>query len=505
MIEAWIKQFKAHDLWLEGEAIGPVGSLTADSREAKGTGKNIVFFARKGISGDGHDYLAELAGLKNISAFVVERKPEDFKTKTPLIVVRDSTEAMALAAKSFYKDPTADSLTVAVTGTNGKTTSTVLLQALLTEKGCRTARSGTIDTQFEGKSIPAKLTTPDFLVIQRLFSELKAKGANAFVFEASSHALEQRRISGIELNAALFTNLSPEHLDYHQNMDAYYLAKRKVFADYLQNSLKKEKIAVIGRDESYGTKLIEDLKPFKNFKIITWGYQPFSSENDSHLHIYEWKSDLNGIVFKVNGLGLKAQEFHSKLIGKYNIDNIAGMISLGLSMDIGSSKIQNALNRVESISGRLERVAPTTGNNIFVDYAHTPDALENVLNTLRPLTKGRLRVVFGCGGDRDRTKRPRMGEIAELYADELFVTSDNPRTEDPQSIIQEILKGLQRLKPVTIEADRKKAIGKSLEGLTNDDVVLVAGKGHENYQILGTKRIHFDDKEVVHEALGIPL
>jgi len=262
LIEAWIKLFKTHDLWLEGEAAGSVDSLTSDSREAKGLGNKLVFFARKGISSDGHDYLSELAGLKNISAFVVERKPEEFKTKTPIIIVRDSTEAMALAAKSFYKDPTADSFAVAVTGTNGKTTSTVLLQALLNEKGCRTVRSGTIDTHFEETSIPSKLTTPDFVEIQKLFSEFKGKGANAFVFEASSHALEQRRISGIELDAALFTNLSPEHLDYHQNMDAYYLAKRKVFADYLQDSLKKEKIAVIGRDESYGAKLIEDLKPF---------------------------------------------------------------------------------------------------------------------------------------------------------------------------------------------------------------------------------------------------
>jgi len=505
MIEKWIQSYKAEGLWIEGEASGRAEHLTADSREVASTQK-CVFFARKGITQDGHTYLKDLADKDNVLAFVVEEKPEGFSPKAPVIVVRDSTAAMAYAVKEFYADPTSQTYCVAVTGTNGKTTTTCLIQALLKQKGLRPARTGTIDTHFEDMRIPSKLTTPDFTQTQKLFAELKQKGADAFVFEASSHALEQRRLLGIDLDAAIFTNLSPEHLDYHKDMDDYFLAKKKVFTDYLVHSPKKDLVAIIRDDRSYGSRLIEEIKHIKKIRLIAWGFElpgPSDVERSEFLHIKKWTSELSGTSIQVAGLGLEEIEFRSKLIGRFNVENLVGVICLGRTLKMSAKEIQEALDHIPVIPGRLERACPEEQGSIFVDYAHTPDALENVLMALRPLTSGKLRVVFGCGGDRDRGKRPMMAEIAELHADELFVTSDNPRTEDPEKIIQDILKGLQRLKPVTINVDRRQAIQKSLEGLAEDDVVLIAGKGHEDYQILGRERIYFDDRKVVQEALGL--
>ena len=498
MIDEMIKVFKREGIWLEGESPDiDVKAMTADSRIAEKASESTIFFARRGVAKDGHEYLKSIENVENIAAFVVEEIPESFKPKAPVIVVRDATYAMALAVKDFYGDPTKDSFCVAVTGTNGKTTTTCILQALLKSKGMRPVRTGTIETEFEGQRIASELTTPDFAETQKSFSELKAKGADAFVFEASSHALEQRRLLGMELDAALFTNLSPEHLDYHSTMDSYYAAKRKVFLELLTQSKKQNKLAIVGEDGSYGSRLIEDLKGQRDMRLLRWG---FEAAKGDYLHIRKWKTNLEGSSLIVDGFGLKGHEFKSNLIGRFNIENLAGVICFGLALNMDTSSIQNALDTVPLIPGRLEKVGHA--GHIFVDYAHTPDALENVLMTLRPLTKGRLRVVFGCGGDRDRTKRPKMGEIAELHADELFVTSDNPRTENPESIIEEILKGVQRLKPIQVDVSRENAIKKSLLDLKSEDVVLIAGKGHENYQIIGTKKYPFDDREIVSSALG---
>ncbi len=501
MLEAWISLFKRHDLWLEGSASGSVDIVTSDSRsvlDEKETSKKIVFFARKGATRDGHEFLASLQSHPQIKAFVVEKIPADFKPTAPVIIVRDARLAMSLAVKDLYKNPTAGAFTFAVTGTNGKTTTTFLMEALLSEIKKRPVRLGTIETSFENFKVPSDLTTPDFTVLQKTFSELKARGADAFVFEASSHALDQGRLLGLELDAALFTNLTPEHLDYHKTMEIYYQAKRKLFVEVLLASPKQKKIAVLHHDGAYGSRLAEELRVQQGIEVVTWGF-----EKDTHpqyLHIQEWKTDLFGSTLTVSGLGVKNETFKTKLVGKYNIENIAGIIAFALAYGCKPEVIQSALINQPPVFGRLERVNAECKGSIFVDYAHTPDALENVLATLRPLTKGKLKVVFGCGGDRDRTKRPKMGAIAELYCDELFVTSDNPRTEDPDAIIEEILGGIQRIKPIHINSDRKQAIQKSLEGLQSNDVVLIAGKGHENYQILGTKKIHFDDREVVLEA-----
>ena len=507
MIDRWIAGFKKQGLWLSGEKSGKTDHITSDSRDVlQKTSTRFVFFARKGVTQDGHDYLTKLQAASNVDAFVVESIPEGFKTSAPVIVVRDATAAMALAAEDFYGDPTADTFCVAVTGTNGKTTSTFLIQSLLKQAGKRPARTGTIETDFEDVKIPSNLTTPDFTEMQKLFSELKKKGADAFVFEASSHALDQRRLLGIELDAGIFTNLTPEHLDYHQTMENYFQAKQKLFTELLMKSSKRNKWAILPIDGSFGSRLIQSLDYLKDLSVATWGFSPEAAvrKSDRHMLIEKWSTDLSGHSIQVSGFGLKQHIFRSSLVGKYNIENVAGMLTLGLAMGLKPELLQKTLDSLPPVSGRLEKVSVTSsrakGASIFVDYAHTPDALENVLMTLRPLTKGKLKVVFGCGGDRDKTKRPKMGAIAELYADEIFVTSDNPRTEDPDAIIRDILQGLQRLKPLYVNADRKTAIFESLKSLQPEDVVVIAGKGHENYQILGTEKIHFDDREVVLSA-----
>ncbi|MBN8555329.1 MAG: UDP-N-acetylmuramoyl-L-alanyl-D-glutamate--2,6-diaminopimelate ligase [Deltaproteobacteria bacterium] len=504
MLKEWISLFKNENLWLSGDADANVENITADSRifaDDKLRTLKTVFFARRGAAKDGHEFLNSLASSPSIVAFVVESIPANFKTKIPVIVVRDSTAAMAVAAKTFYKDPTHEALTVAVTGTNGKTTTTFLVQSLLKVLGRRPVRMGTIETEFENKRIESQLTTPDFTEIQKSFSNFRNLGANAFIFEASSHALDQRRLLGIEVDAAIFTNLTPEHLDYHRTMEKYFEAKKKLFSDLLLHNQKKTKIVVLPLDGSYGSRLVEELQGINDLQCMTWTLDKAKALPQS-LIVENFKTSLKGSEIEVSGSGLSKQVFHSRLVGEYNVENIMGMIALGVALKADAKTLQKALDEVPAIPGRLEPVELKSKAAVFVDYAHTPDALENVLMTLRPLTKGKLKVVFGCGGDRDRLKRPQMGAIAELYADELFVTSDNPRTEDPESILQQILQGLQRLKPVNVEVDRRKAIELSLKNLQDGDVVLIAGKGHENYQILGQKKIHFDDREVALECFS---
>lgn len=501
MLKAWIEAFRREQIWLEGESHIEITSIESNSKrleKASHAKHSVAFFARKGAAKDGHEFLSSLSNNPAIGVFIVEKLPSGFSPSVPVIVVRDSTLAMALAAKSFYKNPTSDAFTFAVTGTNGKTTTTFLVQSLLKVLGKRPARMGTIEVQFENFRELSELTTPDFTEIQKTFSELKAKGADAFVFEASSHALDQRRLLGLDFDAALFTNLTPEHLDYHRTMEKYFEAKQKLFLELLLKSPKKERYAVIPRDGAYGNRLIEAICHLSDIESWTWGRSGVASERT--LVIDQFETTLSGTQLTMSGGGLKSQIFKSHLVGAYNVENIAGMLALGLALGAKPEQLQRALNDLPHVPGRLEAVPVKAGIGVFVDYAHTPDALENVLMTLRPLTKGRLRVVFGCGGDRDKTKRPKMGAIAELYADELFVTSDNPRTEDPESILDEIVGGLQRLKPVVVEVDRRKAISLSLKNLKSGDVVLIAGKGHENYQILGTEKIHFDDREVVEEC-----
>ncbi len=498
-LDQFLQILKSSGLWLEGGLVGEASSVLADTRKLKtlGAGEKVLFFARKGVTFDGHDFLSEIDASPSVIGIVGERLPVGVSLKKPFIRVRSSAQAMALAVKSFWADPSAQMFLAAVTGTNGKTTTTFLMQSLLRVLGHRVARFGTIETEFEGFSIPSELTTPDFEELQRRFADLKSKGATAAVFEASSHALDQGRLLGLEVDAAIFTNLTAEHLDYHRTMENYYVAKRKLFTELLKTSSKKQKWAVVPDDGSFGTRLIEDLKGISDLDVVVWTADS-TRAHCSRYFLKSFKTALSGTELEVvNSKTQTAHRFRSFLPGNYNAENVMGMIALGLALNATPEQIQQGLDQMSPVSGRLERVSRVGQGFVFVDYAHTPDALENVLSTLRVLTKGKLKVVFGCGGDRDRAKRPKMGEVAELYADEIFVTSDNPRTEDPDGIIREIVQGMQRLKPCRIDVDRRKTIERALKDLGPDDVLLIAGKGHEKYQIIGTQKLPFDDREVV--------
>jgi UDP-N-acetylmuramoyl-L-alanyl-D-glutamate--2,6-diaminopimelate ligase len=507
-MQAILSLFEKHQLLLEPISDASLrqnvefSEISSDSRSVLAglfSGKKILYFARRGASRDGHDFLRDLEGRSECVAFVVEEKPAGWKPLAPVIVVRDSTLAMALVAKMLYRDPTASALTVAVTGTNGKTTSTFLLQNLLKNAGIPCALSGTVMLQFEDFRVSSPLTTPDFSEMQKNFSLLRDRGARGFVFEASSHALDQRRLLGIELDGALFTNLTPEHLDYHKSMEAYFLAKRRLFSELLRSSQKARRWAVVPRDGTYGARLAEEFESSSEIQLWTWGYQEHAGER--HFTIRDPKISIEGSEFTLLFQG-RSLRFQSPLIGRFNIENVVGMIAAGYALQLPENQIVESVSRSPFVPGRLEPVKSQNGPRVFVDYAHTPDALENVCSTLRALSPRQLKVVFGCGGDRDRLKRPKMAQVAELYGDEIFITSDNPRREDPQAIVDEILMGLQGLKKKHIHLDRRTAIEAALSSAHREDVVLIAGKGHETYQIIGDEKIHFDDREVALAALS---
>jgi len=480
-----------------GEAV--FDGIFSDSRQLEQvSGQKLLFFARRGLSRDGHDFLRELASEQRIAGYVVEEKAEEIPAEKSLFVVRDSHQAMGFASKIIYGDPTLDLLSVAITGTNGKTTLSYLCEAILKKSGARPAVMGTIESRFEDDRQVSALTTPDFSILQKRFCEWKEKGASAIVFEASSHAIQQKRLFGIELDAALFTNLSPEHLDYHKTMEAYFRAKKRLFSEHLLRSQKKRRRAIIPQDGKYGSRLIEDLRD-SDLEIWSWGFEAATAQN--YFEIRDWKTTLDGSRFQLCSPS-ESLDIYSPLVGRHNIENLASAACFGLSLGVSADDIVSAFRSVRSIPGRLEKVPTKLSGSVFVDYAHTPDALENVLQSLRTVCQGRLKVVFGCGGDRDRAKRPQMGQVAELYADEIYVTSDNPRSEDPHAIMDEILKGMQRIKPVEVEADRRKAIGSCLSKTEMNDVVLIAGKGHETTQEIQGKKIHFDDREVVRAYAG---
>lgn len=490
-----------NDLVLSGELPLEFDEICSDSRDLDGRSeKKLLFFARKGLATDGHRFLTQIEDHPKIAGFVVEHPPESFKTSKSCLVVRDTTRAMAMAAKLVYEDPSKDLFCFAVTGTNGKTTSAFLVWNFLNSISKKAGLIGTVMKGLEAKMEASSLTTPDFVELQKHLLEFKSGGAQAVSFEASSHALDQSRILGIDLDAAAFTNLSPEHLDYHQNMEEYFSAKKKLFAKYLANSTKARRVAVLPIDGGYGSRLAEELQDDPRLEIWSWGFHK-NDADPRFLWIKDFSCQLQGSKILVNWSS-KDYEIETRLVGEFNIENIAGFICFALSQSYSFKDIQDSLLEFPGVPGRLEAIQ-SSQYSIFVDYAHTPDALENVLMTLRPLCSGRLLLVFGCGGDRDRMKRPKMGEIAELYADEIFVTSDNPRTENPTKIINEILAGMHDLKPKQVEMDRRKAIEMALGSLSEEDVLLIAGKGHENYQIIGEKRVEFDDREVVKSYLNL--
>lgn len=452
-----------------------VSGITSNSKEVK---KNYLFFAIKGTTYDGHDFVEE-AVQRGAYGVVVERP---VRASVPVIVVEDARKALGLSAHHFFGKPSEKLKVVGVTGTNGKTTTTHLIETILNTAGRDAGLVGTIYYRFKDKVLGEGRTTPDPILWHKTLKEFLNLGAKYAVAEVSSHALDQYRVYPTKFRAVVFTNLSQDHLDYHGTMENYYESKKRLFTEY-ESDLK-----IINADDSYGRRLASEVKG----KVITYG-------REGDLKILSFETTFGGSKIEVEYKG-KRYAFETNLIGEFQAYNLAAAIAFALEEELEQEAIKEALRKVR-VPGRFE-VVWSKEFLVVVDYAHTPDAIDNVLKTARRLTKGRLISVFGAGGNRDREKRPLMGRAGERWSDVLVITSDNPRYEEPEEIIKDILRGIEDKSKVIVEPDRRKAIEIALRMAKEGDLVAILGKGHETYQEVKGVKYPFNDAEVVKEILG---
>jgi UDP-N-acetylmuramoyl-L-alanyl-D-glutamate--2,6-diaminopimelate ligase len=411
------------------------------------------------------------------------------------VKVKDTRLALAVISANFYGNPSSRLKVVGVTGTNGKTTTTYLTQSVLNAAGVESALLGTIAHKLGTHVIPALNTTPDGLEIQRMMRQALEEGLSGVVMEVSSHALELKRTHGVRFDVGIFTNLTWDHLDFHKSFENYRRAKLK-----LLDLLKPGGRAVINADDPSAGYFVDKAESV-GAKTLRYGLNGDGLDISARLI----ESRIEGLRFLLKTPGGE-DEIRLKLIGEHNVYNAMAAAGVGVAFGMDIELIKQGLESVRSVPGRFEPVDLGQRFAVIVDYAHTPDALERALKTARKLAQRRLISVFGCGGDRDRAKRPKMGGISTRLADHTIITSDNPRSEDPMAIIEEILKGVQRDASYEVEPDRELAIARAIRAAREGDLILIAGKGHEDYQIIGDKRIHFDDREVaaryIREVLG---
>jgi UDP-N-acetylmuramoyl-L-alanyl-D-glutamate--2,6-diaminopimelate ligase len=453
----------------------PPVEVTALAYDNRAVTPGTLFFCVPGFTRDGHDFAPD-AVARGASALVVERP---LGLGVAEVVVDDVRAAMAPAAAAFYGDPTASLRAVGVTGTNGKTTTAFLIRGLLEAASRRTGLLGTVNAVVGGQERPMVRTTPEAIDLQRTFAEMRDAGDEAVVMEVSSHALQLHRADAIHWAVAIFTNLTQDHLDFHPTMEDYFLAKRRLFET-------GPEVAVINVDDAYGARLAADFPGAVRIGI---------DSPDARLRARDVESDAAGSTFTVDGVTLR-----SPLPGRFNVLNVLGAIAAVRALGVDDATIADALPHAARVPGRFEPVDEGQPFAVLVDYAHTPDSLDNVLRAARPLATGRLIVVFGAGGDRDRAKRPLMGAAACEHADVVIVTSDNPRSEDPEAIVAAILEGCAQ--GVEVEVDRRAAIERAVGIAREGDIVVIAGKGHEQGQELaGGRKIPFDDRTVAQEAL----
>ena len=455
-----------------------IRKITYDSRK---TEPMTLFVAIKGYATDGHRFLGE-AFEKGAVAAVVETKEQDI----PLNQYRvpDSRLALARIAAQFYQPELSQMLIVGITGTNGKTTTSFLIQSILNAAKKPSGLIGTIHYDIAGECKQAWNTTPESSDLYEMIYQMKISGQQACVLEASSHGLALNRLDSLGIDVAVFTNLSQDHLDFHGDFETYYRAKKRLFTN-----LKPQGVAVINRDDKYGLRLLHEIDK----KVLDFGTSP-----QSGITVKDWTSSLNGITAHIQTPDTLI-DIHSGLIGKFNLENILAAVAACSALQIEADDIRQGIANLKNVPGRLESVNTSHIGTIIVDYSHTPDALEKALKVLSELTDKKVWVVFGCGGDRDQLKRPLMGRVADLYADKIILTSDNPRSEDPDKIIAQIYQGIENKDKVIIDSDRRKAIKRALEGAGADDTILVAGKGHENYQEINGIKYPFDDRLVIKE------
>jgi len=463
-----------------------ITGLTYDSRKA---GPGIVFVAIRGTHADGHEYIAKAAEL-GAAAIIAEQAPPD-DCATPWIHVRRSRIALADAAAALNGHP-AKSLTLAgVTGTNGKTTTAFLMHHLFNTAQLRSGLLGTVFYDLGGgQHVPATHTTPESLEIQGLLAQMRDNGCRACAMEVSSHALDQDRVHGLPFAAAIFTNLTQDHLDYHGTMEKYFEAKARLFE---MAAAEPKSALIINGDDSWGRKLIERFQ--HTGRVIRFG---FGVHNE--FRAINVRYDLTGTTFELEARG-RSFLVRLPLIGDFNVYNTLGALAAAHGVGLNLREAVANMQKAPQVPGRLERVSENARFQVFVDYAHTPDGLVNALKTVRALRPRRIITVFGCGGDRDRTKRPKMAAAAEDGSDICVLTSDNPRMEDPQQILNDAKAGFTRPKGHAVIADRREAIRAALENAWEGDIVLIAGKGHEDYQDIHGRRHPFDDRKVARQLL----
>ncbi len=464
----------------------PVESIAYDSRRAQ---RNGLFVALRGGKSDGHQFVAQ-AIEKGASVIVTER--EEKYPRVTCLVVENSRTALADLSRVFYGRPGDRLKLAAVTGTNGKTTTTFLIKHICEKAGLRCGLIGTVRYEIGERVLPAIRTTPESLDLQELLAQIANAGCRAAAMEVSSHALAQDRTRGLEWDVAVFTNLTQDHLDFHGTMESYFDSKAKLFTQLGNQQKKRKPIAVVNVNDRYGEQLLNKID--KRVAIVTYGMGARADFRASNYRV-----EFSGTSYQLDAGG-KSYLVRVPLIGRFNVANSVAALAASNALGINLRDAVLSLGKSPQVPGRLEIVPAKRQFQVFVDYAHTPDALRNVLKTLRELEPHRLVVVFGCGGDRDRQKRPLMGEMVDQHADYAIITSDNPRKEDPGAIIAEIEKGYRSTHYEKI-VDRMAAIGRAIALAQPRDIVLIAGKGHENYQEFADHTVPFDDIQVARRAI----
>ncbi|RKQ37396.1 UDP-N-acetylmuramoyl-L-alanyl-D-glutamate--2,6-diaminopimelate ligase [Oceanobacillus halophilus] len=459
--------------------------IEMDSRKVK---PGFLFVCISGFTVDGHQYADE--AVKNGAVAIIAEK--HIEAKVPVIIVNDTSRTLAILANKFYDFPTSNIPLIGVTGTNGKTTVTYLLEKIFNDNKEKTGIIGTIQMKIGGDTYSTPNTTPNALDLQRFFKKMSDEQVEQGIMEVSSHALDLGRVYGCDYDVAIFTNLSQDHLDYHKDLDDYLRAKSLLFSQLGNNyNQDKQKFAVINADDTSSDLLMRSTAQH----TLTYGCQKKADISAENI-----KLDASGTSFMlVTPIG--SLHIHSKLIGMFNIYNMLAASAAAIARGVSLEVIKSALESIKGVNGRFEAVDVGQDYTVIVDYAHTPDSLENVLQTVKEFAENDIYVVVGCGGDRDRTKRPLMAQIAQKYTDLAILTSDNPRTEDPMAILEDMVEGLVEANDYEVIADRKEAIQKAIHYAKKDDIILIAGKGHETYQQIGHVKYDFDDREIAKKAM----
>jgi len=491
-------------LHIAGNYSGNVSAICYDSRLCE---KNSLFVAIPGLKVDGHNYIPE--AVARGARFIVHERDYSPPSGITAIRVTDCRRVLGNLGRNFYKDPSARLCLIGVTGTNGKTTITYLLESILKAAGFKVGVLGTVNYRFNEKVLPAPNTTPESHEMQRILRIMADAGITHVIAEVASHAVDLRRVDDCSFDMGIFTNLSRDHLDYHGTMENYFFTKKRFFDDILPSGGKHRKFMILNGDDPWGQKLLREVR-------TGVPSQTFGIENRCDMTADPFALSLEGIKACLRTEG-STFRVNSPLIGKFNLYNILAAAMAAVSLNIPEKFIRTGIAKLKKVPGRLEKISKSDEPAVFIDYAHTDDALRKVIQNLSAFRRRKIVTVFGCGGDRDRGKRPLMGKAAVSFSDMAIVTSDNPRTENPLAIIGEIEKGIREIavkkvspetlnkesneKAYTVIPDRKRAIEHAVFLADPSDIVIIAGKGHENYQIIGDRRIPFDDRKIAKKAL----